>query len=152
MLMHPFSVFSRAKVRSIRKAKNMLMHRKNNQKGIKKPIIGHNKANWFWRIKKTLRIIRVTTWVTRIFYSKSVLGFGLDQLSQSLLFTSCFATAMFTLRNCHVYASQLPCLCFATAMFMLRKYHVYASWMPCLQYSNDDVLAYKHALQRMKKC
>ena len=29
------------------KGKNMLMHRKNNQKGIKKPIIGHNKANWF---------------------------------------------------------------------------------------------------------
>ena len=47
MLMHPFSVFSRAKVRAIRKAKNMLMHRKNNQKSIKKPIIGHNKANWF---------------------------------------------------------------------------------------------------------
>jgi len=47
ILMHPFSVFSRAKVRSIRKAKNMLMHRKNNQKGIKKPIIGHNKAIWF---------------------------------------------------------------------------------------------------------
>ena len=47
MLMHPFNVFSRAKVRAIRKAKNMLMHRKNNQKGIKKPIIGYNKANWF---------------------------------------------------------------------------------------------------------
>ena len=100
----------------------MLMHRKNNQKGIKKPIIGHNKANWFWRIKKTLRIIRVTTWVTRIFYSKSVLGFGLDQLSQSLLFTSCFATAMFTLRNCHVYASQVPCLCFMNAMFTIFKW------------------------------
>ena len=123
--MHPFSVSSRAKVRAIRKAKNILMHRKNNQKGIKKPIIGHNKANWFWRIKKKLRIIRVTTWVTRIFYSKSVLGFGINQHSQSLLFISCFATAMFTLRNCHVYASQVPCLYFMNAMFTLHECHVY---------------------------
>ena len=119
--MHPFSVFSRAKVRSIRKAKNMLMHRKNNQKSIKKPIKGHNKAIWFWRIKK-LRIIRVTTWVTRIFYSKSVLGFGINQHSQSLLFISCFATAMFTLRKYHVYASQVPCLCFMNAMFTIFKW------------------------------
>ena len=125
MLMHPFSVFSRAKVRSIRKAKDILMHRKNNQGAIIKPIKGHNKANWFWRIKKTLRIIRVTTWVTRIFYSKSVLGFGINQHSQSLLFISCFATAMFTLRKYHVYASQLPCLCFASTMFMLHECHVY---------------------------
>ena len=122
----------------------MLMHRKNNQKGIKKPTIGHNKANWFWRIKKTLRIIRVTTWVTRIFYSKSVLGFGINQHSQSFI-------VHIVLRNCHVYASQLPCLCFASTMFMLRKYHVYASWMPCLQYSNDDVLTLQTCFAKNKK-
>ena len=110
-----------------------------------KPIKGHNKANWFWRIKKTLRIIRVTTWVTRIFYSKSVLGFGINQHSQSLLFISCFATAMFTLRNCHVYASQVPCLYFMNAMFTLHECHVY----------NIQMMMFwlcKHALQRTKKC
>ena len=53
MLMHPFSVFSRAKVRSIRKAKNILMHRKNNQKSIKKPIIGTIKPIGFEELKKT---------------------------------------------------------------------------------------------------
>ena len=110
-----------------------------------KPIKGHNKANWFWRIKKTLRIIRVTTWVTWIFYSKSVLGFGLNQHSQSLLFISCFASTMFTLRKCHVYASQVPCLGFMSAMFTLHECHVY----------NIQMMMFwlcKHALQRMKKC
>ena len=29
------------------------------------------------------------------------------------------------LRNCHVYASQLPCLRFMNAMFMLHECHVY---------------------------
>ena len=32
-----------------------------------------------------------------------------------------FATAMLTLRKCHVYASQVPCLCFMNAMFTIFK-------------------------------
>ena len=48
--------------------------------------------------------------------------------------------------------SQMPWLPFVNAMFTLRKSHVYASQIACLQSSKDGVLAYKHALQRMKKC
>ena len=33
-----------------------------------------------------------------------------------------FATAMFTLRNCHVYASWMPCLCFMNAIFTIFKW------------------------------
>ena len=44
----------------------------------------------------------------------------------------------------------MPCLRFVNAMFTLRKSHVYASQIACLQSSNDGVLAYKHALQRIK--
>ena len=48
--------------------------------------------------------------------------------------------------------SQMPWLRFANAMVTLRKSHVYASQMACLQSSSGGVLAYKQALQRMKKC
>ena len=48
--------------------------------------------------------------------------------------------------------SQMSWLRFVNTMFTLRKWHAYASQMACLQSSNDGVLAYKHALQRMKKC
>ena len=57
--------------------------------------------------------------------NRSLDRFGLNELSQSLLFTSLIISTVFTLRKSRVYASQVPCLPFASAVFTLRKWYVY---------------------------
>ena len=64
--------------------------------------------------------------------NRSLGRFGLNRLSQSLLFTSLIISTVFTLRKSRVYASQVPCLRFGNAVFTLwecrvslRKWHVY---------------------------
>ena len=56
--------------------------------------------------------------------NRSLDRFGLNELSQSLLFTSLIVSAVFTLRKCRVYASEMPCLHFGNAVFTRRKCHV----------------------------
>ena len=57
--------------------------------------------------------------------NRSLGHFGLNELSQSLLFTSLIISTVFTLRKSRVYPSQVPCLRFASAVFTLRKWYVY---------------------------
>ena len=56
--------------------------------------------------------------------NRSLDRFGLNELSQSLLFTSLIVSAVFTLRKSRVYASEMPCLHFGNAVFTRRKCHV----------------------------